>query len=52
MIHFVGNLFADGVHTKVQFACTFDLPLQVFSRIHDAEPYVRASAVQVMTVSE
>ncbi|KAI7890041.1 armadillo-type protein [Mucor mucedo] len=50
VIHFVGGLFQEPVNdTKVQFACTFDLPLQVFSRIHDAEPYVRASAVQVLT---
>lgn len=28
----------------------YDLPLQVFARIHDSEPYVRASAVQVLQV--
>ncbi|CEP11303.1 hypothetical protein [Parasitella parasitica] len=49
-VNFVGHLFADEpVKTaKVQFALAYHLPLQVFSRIHDAEPYVRASAVQVL----
>ncbi|KAI8642330.1 armadillo-type protein [Parasitella parasitica] len=49
-VNFVGQLFADDpVKTaKVEFALTYHLPLQVFSRIHDAEPYVRASAVLVL----
>lgn len=53
VINFVGQLFQEPVSkTKVQFALTFDLPLQVFGRIHDYEPYVRASALQVLTVSK
>ncbi|CAO0803180.1 unnamed protein product [Mucor circinelloides] len=49
-VNFIGQLFKDDPirMTKVQFALTYDLPLQVFARIHDAEPYVRASAVQVL----
>ncbi|KAL9539350.1 hypothetical protein MBANPS3_010310 [Mucor bainieri] len=49
-VNFIGQLFNDDPIrlTKVQFALTYDLPLHVFARIHDAEPYVRASAVQVL----
>lgn len=51
VIHFVGLLFKEPtVTTKVQFALTYDLPLEVFQRIHDSEPYVRASAVEVLQV--
>lgn len=51
-VNFIGQLFNDDPIrlTKVQFALTYDLPLHVFARIHDAEPYVRASAVQVLQV--
>ncbi|KAF1800470.1 hypothetical protein FB192DRAFT_1380882 [Mucor lusitanicus] len=49
-VNFIGQLFNDDPIrlTKAQFALTYDLPLHVFARIHDAEPYVRASAVQVL----
>lgn len=47
-IHFVGQLFQDS--NKVQFALNYNLPLEVFHRIHDSEPYVRASAIEVLEV--
>ncbi|KAI9483166.1 MAG: armadillo-type protein [Benjaminiella poitrasii] len=48
-VHFVGQLFeAPFVKTKIQFALAFNLPLDVFERIHDSEAYVRASAVEVL----
>jgi hypothetical protein len=50
VIHFVGLLFKEPVKTKNQFALTYDLPLEVFQRIHDSEPYVRASAIEVLQV--
>ncbi|KAI8077520.1 hypothetical protein BDF21DRAFT_439038 [Thamnidium elegans] len=50
VINFVGQLFKEPwSETKIQFALNFDLPLKVFDRIHDTEPYVRASALQVLT---
>lgn len=36
---------------KVSFALKYDLPLNVLDRISDTEPYVRASAVDVVQVS-
>jgi hypothetical protein len=51
VINFVGLLFKEPiVKTKIQFGLTYDLPLEVFRRIHDSEPYVRASAVEVLQV--
>ncbi|RCI02426.1 hypothetical protein CU098_000638, partial [Rhizopus stolonifer] len=48
-IHFVGQLFdAPYCKFKIQFSLTHHLPLQVFERIHDTEPYVRASAIEVL----
>jgi hypothetical protein len=34
----------------MSFALIYNLPLEVFGRIHDSEPYVRASAVEVLRV--
>lgn len=36
---------------KVSFALKYDLPLNVLDRISDTEPFVRASAVDVVQVS-
>ncbi|KAI7908207.1 armadillo-type protein [Cokeromyces recurvatus] len=48
-IHFVGQLFEmPFVKNKIQFALTYNLPLNVFQRIHDSEVYVRASAIEVL----
>ncbi|KAI8987103.1 armadillo-type protein [Pilobolus umbonatus] len=48
-IEFVGHLFDEPlVDNKVTFALHYHLPLGVFSRIHDSESYVRASAVDVL----
>lgn len=49
VVNFVGHLF-DEPHnvTKIRFALTFNLPLEVFGRIHDSEPYVRASSLEVL----
>jgi hypothetical protein len=49
-IHFVGQLFRDARKNKVRFALDYDLPLQVFHRVQDSEPYVRASAIEVLEV--
>ncbi|KAI9365601.1 armadillo-type protein [Pilaira anomala] len=50
VINFVGNLFKEPYSkTRIKFGLNFDLPLQVFDRIQDTEPYVRASALQVLS---
>lgn len=51
-IHFVGQLFREPLSkNKVQFALNYHLPLEVFHRIQDSEPYVRASAIEVLEVT-
>ncbi|CEG74148.1 hypothetical protein RMATCC62417_09404 [Rhizopus microsporus] len=48
-IQFVGQLFKEPIsEAKVSFALKYDLPLNVLDRISDTEPYVRASAVDVV----
>lgn len=49
VIHFVGQLFRQPIHeNKVSFALKYDLPLNILERIQDKEPFVRASAVDVL----
>ncbi|KAG1350294.1 hypothetical protein G6F62_003322 [Rhizopus arrhizus] len=48
-IHFVGELFRQPTQEyKITFALKYNLPLKVLDRLNDSEPFIRASAVDVL----
>ncbi|KAI9007945.1 armadillo-type protein [Phycomyces nitens] len=47
-VEFVGRLFELQDSSKNTFAIHHDLPMLIFDRIHDSEPYVRATALTSM----
>ncbi|KAL0091283.1 armadillo-type protein [Phycomyces blakesleeanus] len=47
-VEFVGRLFELQDSSKSTFAIQHNLPMLIFDRIHDNEPYVRASALTSM----